>query len=92
MRLTKVLAPEGMPDAVAAFDLIQFCPDCCSDRAMRLRFAVQSIAMRYEARDDSCRFRGRPGRQIELCDRHSEAVIDRERRRGFEIFDHRDWR
>ena len=31
-------------------------------------------------------------RQIELCDRHAEAVVARERRRGFEIFDRRDWR
>jgi hypothetical protein len=30
--------------------------------------------------------------QIELCDRHAEAVIAREQRCGFEIFDHRDWR
>jgi len=35
---------------------------------------------------------GRPVRQIELCDRHAEAVIARERKRGFEIFDRRDWR
>ena len=35
---------------------------------------------------------GRPVRQIELCDRHAEAMIARERRRGFEIFDRRDWR
>jgi len=35
---------------------------------------------------------GRPVRQIELCDRHPEAVIARERKRGFEIFDRRDWR
>jgi hypothetical protein len=35
---------------------------------------------------------GRPVRQIELCDRHAEAVIDRERQRGLEIFDARDWR
>jgi len=34
----------------------------------------------------------RPVRQIELCDRHAEAVIARERKRGIEIFDRRDWR
>jgi hypothetical protein len=34
---------------------------------------------------------GRPVRQIELCDRHAEAVIARERKRGFEIFDRRDF-
>ena len=33
---------------------------------------------------------GRPVRQIELCDRHAEDVIARERRRGFEIFDSPD--
>jgi hypothetical protein len=35
---------------------------------------------------------GRPVRQIELRDRHAEAVVARERQRGFEIFDRRDWR
>lgn len=35
---------------------------------------------------------GRPVRQIELRGRHAEAVITRERKRGFEIFDRRDWR
>jgi hypothetical protein len=35
---------------------------------------------------------GRPVRQIELCDRHAQVVIARERKRGFEIFDRRDWR
>lgn len=35
---------------------------------------------------------GRPVRQIELCDRHAKVVIARERKRGFEIFDRRDWR
>ena len=34
---------------------------------------------------------GRPVRQIELCDRHAEAVIARERERGLEILDRRDW-
>jgi hypothetical protein len=33
-----------------------------------------------------------PVRQIELCERHADAVIARERARGFEIFDRRDWR
>jgi hypothetical protein len=31
----------------------------------------------------------RPVRQVELCDRHAEAVIARERKRGIEIFDRR---
>jgi len=35
---------------------------------------------------------GRPVRQIELCDPHAQVVIARERERGFEIFDRRDWR
>jgi len=34
---------------------------------------------------------GRPVRQIELCDRHAEIVTARERERGLEIFDRRDW-
>ncbi len=51
--------------------------------------------MRREPRDDSSTEdrRGRTAvRQIELCDRHAEAVIARKRARGFEIFDRRDWR
>jgi len=35
---------------------------------------------------------GRPVRQIELCDRYAEVVIARERTRGLEILDRRDWR
>ena len=30
--------------------------------------------------------------QVELCDRHAEIVIARERERGLEILDRRDWR
>ena len=33
---------------------------------------------------------GRHIRQIELCDRHTEVVIVRERKRGLEIHDRRD--
>ncbi len=35
---------------------------------------------------------GRHVRQIELCDRHAQAVVACERTRGFEIFDRRDRR
>lgn len=35
---------------------------------------------------------GRPVRQIELCERHAQVVIARERARGLEIHDRRDWR
>lgn len=35
---------------------------------------------------------GRHVRQIELCDRHARTVIARERARGLEIQDRRDWR
>ena len=35
---------------------------------------------------------GRPVRQIELCDRHAETVIARERTHGLEILERRDWR
>ena len=35
---------------------------------------------------------GRHVRQIELCDRHAQIVIARERARGLEILDRRDWR
>ena len=34
---------------------------------------------------------GRDVRQIELCDRHVCIVITRERARGLEILDRRDW-
>jgi len=37
-------------------------------------------------------YRCRHVRQIELCDRHAHVVVARERARGFEIFDRRDWR
>jgi hypothetical protein len=33
---------------------------------------------------------GRHDRQIELCERHCEIVIERERNRGLEICDRRD--
>jgi hypothetical protein len=33
-----------------------------------------------------------PVRQIEMCDRHAQAVITRERKCGFEIQDRSDWR
>ena len=51
--------------------------------------------MRQESRDDSLRkldAAGRPVRQIELCDHHSDVVIVRESERGLEILDRRDWR
>jgi hypothetical protein len=35
---------------------------------------------------------GRHVRQIELCQRHCQIVIERERARGLEIHDRRDWR
>ena len=35
---------------------------------------------------------GRHVRQVEVCDRPAEALVVRERMRGFEIFDRRDWR
>lgn len=35
---------------------------------------------------------GRLVRQIELCERHAELVIARERARGLEILKRRDWR
>jgi len=35
---------------------------------------------------------GTPVRQIELCDRHADVAIARERERGLEILDRRDWR
>jgi hypothetical protein len=61
---------------------------------MRLSVSLQGGAMRQEPRDDHSpqARRSRPVRQIELCDRHAETVIARERERGMEIFDRRDWR
>jgi hypothetical protein len=35
---------------------------------------------------------GRPVRQVELSDQHAQVVVDRERKRGLEIYDLRDWR
>lgn len=54
-------------------------------RARRCQKLATLIAEKVDAA-------GRHVRQIELCDRHAEAVIARERERGFEIFDRRDWR
>jgi len=62
---------------------------------MRLPGAVPSTAMHRAQSDDSSpkdRQSGRPVCQIELCNRHAEALVARERKRGFEIFDRRDWR
>jgi hypothetical protein len=60
------------------------------------RLRIQPCAaMRDGQSDDSssqARCRGRPVRQIELCDRHAEMVIARERACGLEILDRRDWR
>ena len=62
---------------------------------MRLPSAVPGAAMPRKARDNNLRKvdrAGRPIRQIELCDRHAETVIARERDRAMEILDRRDWR
>ena len=61
---------------------------------MRLSVPLPGAAMRDEPGDDLRKIdaAGRPVRQIELCDHHARAVVARERRRGFEIFDRRDWR
>ena len=60
-------------------------PTGCSDRAMRLSSAVPSITVLGEPNDDSssedCLRRG-PVRQIELCARHAQEVIARERARA----------
>jgi hypothetical protein len=62
---------------------------------MRVCVSLSGAAVRLEPRDDSVAqidAAGRPVRQIELCTRHAQVVVARERARGFEIFDRRDWR
>jgi hypothetical protein len=61
------------------------CAYACPCRAPRCAEGRATIVLR---KIDAA---GRPVRQIELCDRHAEAVIARERKRGFEIFDRSDW-
>jgi hypothetical protein len=63
---------------------------------MPVSVPVPSATMRQEPRNDrspqELDAAGRPVRQIELCDRHAAAVVTRERGRGLEILDRRDWR
>jgi hypothetical protein len=59
---------------------------CASSRAPRCATGRATIVLR---KLDAA---GRPVRQIELCDRHAEMVIARERACGLEILDRRDWR
>jgi hypothetical protein len=62
------------------------CGYLCPCRAPRC--AVQRATIVLRKLDAA----GRPLRQIELCDRHSDVVIARERERGLEILDRRNWR
>jgi hypothetical protein len=62
---------------------------------MRLSVSLPCAALCDAKGNDSspeARCSGRPIRQIELCDRHAEVVIARERAHGLEILDGRDWR
>jgi len=61
-----------------------------SQSECRLPHRVSAIQAAMAAVFSSVRH-GRPVRQIELCDRHAEIVTARERERGLEIFDRRDW-
>jgi hypothetical protein len=79
-----MLEPDFNP-AVTAVQIGQ-CGYLCPCRAPRCAISRATIVL---CKLDAA---GRPLRQIELCDRHSEAVIARERTRGLEILDRRDWR
>lgn len=55
--------------------------------------ALARGAVRQDSRNDSPRkidIAGRPIRQIELCVRHAQIVVARERAHGLEILDHRE--
>ncbi len=73
---------DPVPTAVQIGRCAYQCP-CRAPRCARSRATI--VLRKIDAA-------GPPVRQIELCDRHAEAVIARERKRGFEIFDRRDWR
>jgi len=79
-----MLTPDFDPQPTAV--QIGRCGYLCLYRAPRCIQTRATIVLRkiYAA--------GRPVRQIELCDRHAKLVVARERARGFEIFDRRDWR
>jgi hypothetical protein len=62
------------------------CGYACPRRAPRCAKRRATIVLR---KIDAA---GRPVRQIELCERHALIVIARERERGFETQDRRDWR
>jgi hypothetical protein len=78
-----MFAPDFYPQPTAV--QIGRCGYACPCRAPRCAQNRATIVRKIDAA-------GRPVRQIELCERHAEAVIARERKRGFEIFDRRDWR
>jgi hypothetical protein len=70
-------------------------PDGRSNRAMRViraRVGCRGATRRATIVLRKVDVASRPVRQIELCDRHAQLVIARERARGFEIQDRRDWR
>jgi hypothetical protein len=78
-----MLEPDFNPAATAV--QIGRCGYQCPCRAPRCAVRRATIVLR---KLDAA---GRPVRQIELCDRHADVVIARERDRGLEIFDRRDW-
>ena len=78
-----MLAPDFNPEATAI--QIGRCGYLCPCRAPRCARDRATIVLR---KLDAA---GRPVRQIELCDRHADIVIARERTRGLEILDRRDW-
>jgi hypothetical protein len=73
---------DPLPTAVQ----IGYCGYACPCRAPRCAQTRATIVFR------KIDVAGRPVPQIELCDRHARIVIDRERARGLEIHDRRDWR
>jgi hypothetical protein len=79
-----MLEPDFNPEATAI--QIGRCGYLCPCRAPRCARERATIVLR---KLDAA---GRPVRQIELRDRHDDVVIARERARGMEILDRRDWR
>jgi hypothetical protein len=79
-----MLEPDFDPQPTAV--QIGYCGYVCPCRAPRCTQTRATIVLR---KIDSA---GRPVRQIELCYRHAQVVIARERARGLEIQDRQDWR
>lgn len=78
-----MLAPDFNPAAVAVrIHCIGYMSKC---KACGCRTRASIVAEKVDGA-------GRHVHQVELSDRHAHVVVERERARGLEILDRRDWR